>query len=75
MNCAKITEPQRRALEWLPADGSWRAQPGSLFPAVESARYAGLAERELGAFGARGGTMYRYRLTTKGKAAKDTPHD
>ena len=65
----KFTKAQQRALSGLPADGSWTTKLSKgLSPAVHSLilYHRDLAEAEVGSFGARGGWMYRYRLTEAG---------
>lgn len=63
-----ITPSMRRALEWLPADGSWKIRPGPVAPALNSLalRRPGWINREWGKFGARGGHAERWRLTPEG---------
>ena len=67
-----FTRAQRRALEWLPSDGSWKTKPGRLSGALSSLRvgHRGLVEHQFGAFGPRGGYTSRWRLTLEGVAAK-----
>ena len=36
MSDGKLTEAQKRARDWLPADGSWRTDPGRLTAALSS---------------------------------------
>lgn len=68
----EFTDSQRRALDWLPSDGSWRTQPGRLSAALNSLAlsHKGLVQYEWGDFGPRGGRMLRWRLTSVGVAAK-----
>lgn len=65
------TEPQRRALKWLPSNGSWTKILGEVAPAIDSLHlYHGtLVNVEAGSFGARGGYMRRARLTEVGMVA------
>jgi hypothetical protein len=65
------TEPQRRALKWLPSDGSWITILGKVAPAIDSLRlyHNALVDIEAGPFGARGGYMRRARLTEAGVVA------
>lgn len=67
-----LTEAQKRALAWLPADGGWKINPGRLHAALESLRsyHRTAIEVEAGVFGPRGGWIYRYRLTPAGLALK-----
>lgn len=73
MSATRFTPAQLRALDWLPADGSWRTHaPHTIASALDS---LGLYHRELieqqrGPFGARGGHCRRDRLTPAGIAAK-----
>ena len=69
-----FTDAQRRALEWLPSDGTWRTNPGRLSAALSSLSLAhkGLVLSEWGDFGPRGGRVLRWRLTSVGVAAKHT---
>ena len=64
----RLTLPQIRALRWLPADGSWTYPGRANSAAVNSlCLYCGdLVESEWGAFGKRGKSMRRYRLTKAG---------
>lgn len=64
----RLTAAQRRAREWLPADGSWRTHAGRVAQALSSLSFAwpGCVETEWGKFGVRGGEGYRWRFTTKG---------
>lgn len=68
----KLTEPQARALDWLPSDGAWRIHPGRLVAAISSLHgsYRELLEWEWGFFGSRGGRALRWRLTPAGVAFK-----
>ena len=65
-----MTSAQRRALDWLPADGSWRTNPGRLAAALKSLslNHKDWVESEWGAFGPRGGRELRWRLTDRGVA-------
>ena len=68
------TDAQKRALEWLPSDGSWRLNPGRLGAALSSLalQHSGLVKSEFGYFGPRGGRALRWRLTSDGVRAKHT---
>ena len=70
-NNRRITKAQRKALEWLPADGSPRNKPGSMGPAVKSLElyHRNLAVSE-GATGPRGGRYTVWRLTDEGQRAR-----
>lgn len=63
-----MTDAQARALEWLPADGSWRSKPGRLMAAIDSLSLLRprLVESESGSMGPRGGWISRYKLTQEG---------
>lgn len=61
-----LTDAQQRALEWLPADGSWRMDAGRLTAALNSLSLAGLCTGEWGDFGPRGGRALRWRRKAKG---------
>jgi hypothetical protein len=61
-----ITPAQKRAIEWLPADGSWRTDAGRLVGALNSASLAGLADGVWADCGARGGRKMRWRLRPAG---------
>lgn len=72
-----FTAAHRRALEWLPEDGSWRTRPGREFsPAVNSLGlyHRDIAESEWGRFNreAKPNTHsrpgFRWRLTPAGIA-------
>jgi DNA-binding PadR family transcriptional regulator len=60
-----FTAAQKRALEWLPADGSWRINPGRLSAALNSLALRGVVKSEWD-FGPRGGRVLRWRLTETG---------
>lgn len=64
----KLTAAQKRAIDWLPADGSWRIHPGRTVAALQSLSlvWPGCLEREWGAFGPRGGQTARWRLNSRG---------
>ena len=67
-----LTPAQRRALEWLPANGKGRFRPGRLVAALNSLF---LAHREWvncewGNFGPRGGREQRWYLTAAGIEAR-----
>ena len=70
MTKTKLTEPQQRAVDWLPKDGSWRAKPGRLVAALNSfcLFHRSFGQMEIGDFGPRGGRCWRYRLTPAGVA-------
>lgn len=65
---SRLTGPQRRAIEMLPADGSWTTMFHGISAALNSLvlRHPTLAETEWGDFGPRGGKMRRARLTKTG---------
>ena len=65
-----LTPAQRRALLWLPADGSWTKAPRSMSPAVSSLvlYYPRLARAEL--IGLHHHAHYAYRLTAAGMAER-----
>jgi hypothetical protein len=67
-----FTQPQLRALAWLPDDGSWKGPPGRAAPALDSLAlyHRGLVDHEWGAFGPRGARQRRFRLTAVGIEAK-----
>ena len=68
----KMTEAQKKALDWLPSDGSWRMKPGRLAATLNSLKlyWSGYVECEWGNFGLRGGLGWRWRLTDKGVGLK-----
>lgn len=63
-----MTKAQKRALEWLPADGSWRIKPGRLVSALQSLSMAWprCVQDEYAQCGPRGGWFVRWRLTYAG---------
>ena len=65
-----LTAAQDRALDWLPANGDWRMNPGRLAHALASLFYYSprSVEMEGGNLGPRGGYAVRWRLTPKGVA-------
>jgi hypothetical protein len=68
-----LTPAQKRAIEWLPADGSWKIKPDAKIAAALSSLcsyHRDLAEHGLGDFGKRGGRCWRYRLTVAGIVAR-----
>jgi hypothetical protein len=68
-----LTNPQRRALMWLPADGSWVVGvPRSVAADVDSLclYYPDAALAEWGDFGPRGGRCRRARLLPRGVALR-----
>lgn len=64
----RLTDAQKRALDWLPKDGSWRPDPGRLTAALNSLSFAwpGCVTAEWAASGKRGGMKHRWRLTDAG---------
>ncbi len=64
----RLTDAQKRALDWLPADGAWKLNPGCLTAALNSLSFAwtGCIEHEWGAFGPNGGRVIRWRLNDRG---------
>ena len=64
----KLTSARQRALAWLPADGTWKTNPGRLSVALNSLSlgWPGCVEAQWGPFGPRGGNEQRWRLTPKG---------
>lgn len=64
----KLTAAQKRARDWLPADGSWRTDPGRLSAALNSLSFAwpGCVECEWASCGPRGGIKQRWRLNGRG---------
>ncbi len=72
MSDGKLTEAQKRARDWLPADGSWRTDPGRLTAALSSLSIAWprCVEREWTTCGPRGGMKQRWRLTERGVEVK-----
>ncbi len=68
----RLTPAQRKALDWLPSDGSWRSKPGAVAQALASLSlyHRGIVEEQAGPFGQRGGYGWRYRLTPGGIALK-----
>ena len=71
MTETRLTGNQRRAMAWLPSDGSWRTGPApsaSLHASLHSLYLAGLCDMEHGKFGKRGGTCARRRLSALGLA-------
>jgi hypothetical protein len=72
-NDPDMTKPQRRALMWLPADGSWVVGvPRSVAAAVDSLClfYRDAAQTKWGRFGPRGGWCRRARLLPRGVAMR-----
>lgn len=63
-----FTKAQKKAMAWLPADDSWRINPGRTAAALHSLAcyHRGLTVAEFGDFGPRGGRTMRYRLTDAG---------
>ena len=51
-----MTPAQRKALKWLPADGSWKTDPGPVAQALLNLSLSC-------PYGNRGGYKWRYRLT------------
>ena len=64
----RLTDAQRRAIEWLPANGTWKINPGRLAAALSSLSIAwqGCVECEWGKFGLRAGRCQRWRLNSLG---------
>lgn len=74
----KLTNAQRKALDWLPADGGWRVKPGRLSAALSSLylAHSGTVQCEWGDFGPKGGREQRWRLTAAGLALfAENQHD
>lgn len=71
MTC-RFTEPQRRALLWLPANGGWSGKPGKMAPALDSlfTYCMTMVDMEQGRIGPRGGWGRRFRLTALGIEAR-----
>jgi len=69
----KLTEAQKRARDWLPADGSWRTDAGRLLAALNSLSFAwpGCVECEWSNCGPRGGRKMRWRLTDEGVRVRE----
>lgn len=71
----RFTEPQRSALLWLPADGSWSGEPGRMIRALGrlTLRHRALVEFH-DTIGPRGGLSAgynrRFRLTALGIEAR-----
>lgn len=67
-----FTDAQKRALEWLPSDGSWKTNPGRLTGALNSLalQHPDCVKHEWGSFGPRGVSILRWRLTSDGVRAK-----
>jgi hypothetical protein len=67
-----LTEAERRALDWLPSDGTWRTNPGRMEPALRSlkSRHPGLVCSEWGGFGPLGGRVLRWKITPAGAGVK-----
>lgn len=64
----RLTAAQKRAIEWLPADGSWRVNAGRLVSALNSLSHAWpmAVESQWGPFGPKGGHICRWRFNEKG---------
>lgn len=64
----RLTDAQKRARDWLPADSSWKVNPGKLVAALKSLSFAwpGCVECEWGDFGPKGGRLNRWRLNARG---------
>lgn len=69
----RLTDAQKRARDWLPADGSWKTNPGRLTAALNSLSMAwqGCVECEWGDFGLRGGRVLRWRLNERGVEVRE----
>jgi len=67
-----FTEPQLRALMFLPADGSWLTKAGRMSAACDSLQFyhRDLCESSWEYFGARGGWAIAHRLTSAGIAER-----
>jgi hypothetical protein len=65
---SRLTDAQKRARDWLPADGSWRTDPGRLAAALNSLSRAwpGCVESEWANCGLNWGRKTRWRLTVRG---------
>lgn len=65
----RLTDAQRKALEWLPADGSWRNKPGRLSAALNSLSIyiQGAVSMRQGEFGVRDGFEQQWCLTESGQ--------
>ena len=73
MKSSPFTKAHLRALEFLPADGSWIENPKrNIAPALHSLWFLhrDLAVNEWGHIGPRGEYLTRWRLTPAGIAAK-----
>lgn len=67
----KLTAAQRRAVDWLPADGSWGVQivgVGRALLAFQKCAGLGCVECDGGNYGPRSGFAIRWRLTRAGIA-------
>lgn len=64
----QFTDAQRRALAWLPPDGTWCGKVGRMGPALDSLRlyHRDLIDSEWADAGPRGGRLLRRRLTAAG---------
>jgi hypothetical protein len=70
---SRLTDAQKRARDWLPADGSWRIKPGRMVSALSSLSIAWpqCVEAEWGKFGPRGGVEQRWRLNERGVEVRE----
>lgn len=66
MDDITLTDAQRRAVDWLPHDGSWRTKPGRLSAALNSLSLRKLCVGEWASCGPRGGREMRWRLSSIG---------
>ncbi len=68
----RLTPAQRCAVDWLPADGSWRYRAGRMTAALSSLSLAwqGCVDSEWGPFSADGSLVRRWRLTERGVAKR-----
>ena len=70
----KLTEAQKRARDWLPADGAWRGNAGRFSAALNSLSIAWPGCVEMEWFGPclGGGWKSRWRLTQNGVDLKES---
>ena len=68
-----LTPAQQRALAWLPADGSWSANPTQFIPSLRSLsmHHPQLVQAKNGNSGPRGGWQTRYRLVASHDVQSD----
>lgn len=69
-SCTTFTAAQRRVVEWLPPDGSWRTNPGLLDADLStfSVGHRDVVDFEWGDFGPYGKCILRWRLSKDGIA-------